>query len=85
MSQQDPEITQEKPLQGPDNATVRKFVLLFVVVLIGLCVFVWTQRTSIPYAGLPKGRSFYIRNEDIPVLRNEIADLDALAQKVRAS
>ena len=28
-------------------------------------VFVWTQRTTIPYKGFPRGRRFFFRNDDI--------------------
>lgn len=31
-------------------------------------VFMWTQSTSIPYKGLPKGRSFYFRNDDMEAI-----------------
>lgn len=44
-------------------------------------VFIWTQRTSIPYAGLPKGRGFNMRNEDIPVIEREVDQLDVIAPR----
>ncbi len=44
-------------------------------------VFIWTQRTSVPFAGLPKGRRFNMRNEDIEVIRAEVPELDKLAPR----
>jgi len=44
-------------------------------------VFIWTQRTTIPYSGLPKGRSFYMKNEDIEVLKNDVKELDVLSPR----
>lgn len=44
-------------------------------------VFIWTQRTSVPFAGLPEGRRFNMRNEDIQVIRNEVPEIEALAPR----
>lgn len=44
-------------------------------------IFIWTQRTSIPYAGLPEGRFFRMRNEDIPVLKAEVPEIEHLAPR----
>lgn len=44
-------------------------------------IFVWTQRTSVPYAGLPEGRSFYMRNEDMPFLLAEVPEIEHLAPR----
>lgn len=44
-------------------------------------VYIWTQRTSVPYAGLPEGRYFNMRNEDMTVIRNEVAELATLAPR----
>lgn len=44
-------------------------------------VFIWTQRTSIPYAGLPKGRWFNMKNEDMEALLNEVPGLEHLAPR----
>lgn len=41
--------------------------------------FVWTENTSLPYKGLKKGRSWNILNEDIPVLINNIPEIQYLA------
>ncbi len=44
-------------------------------------IFVWTQRTSMPYAGLPEGRYFNMRNEDIPILEAEVPEIEYLAPR----
>jgi putative ABC transport system permease protein len=44
-------------------------------------IFVWTQRTSVSYAGLPEGRRFNMRNEDIPVLMAEVPEITHIAPR----
>lgn len=44
-------------------------------------VFIWTQRTSMPYAGLPKGRYFSMKNEDIVALEQGVSELEYLAPR----
>ena len=44
-------------------------------------VFIWTQRTSMPFAGFPEGRYFNMRNEDIPIIRAEVPELDKFAPR----
>jgi len=46
-------------------------------------IFVWTQRTTIPYKGFPRGRRFNFRNEDILALRDNIPEIKYLAPKIR--
>ncbi len=41
--------------------------------------FIWTEQTSMPYKGLKKGRSWNMVNEDIPVLRNNIPEIQYIA------
>ncbi len=41
--------------------------------------FVWTERTSLPYKGLKKGRQWNMVNEDIKVLQNNIPEIQYLA------
>ena len=41
--------------------------------------FVWTEQTSEPYKGFKKGRQWNILNEDIPVLLNNIPEIQYLA------
>ena len=44
-------------------------------------VFLWAQRTSIAYAGLPKGRYFNMKNEDIVALKREISEIEYLVPR----
>ena len=46
-------------------------------------VFVWARTTTKPYQGFPRGRRFYFRNGDIPVLQRLIPEIDALAPRGR--
>jgi putative ABC transport system permease protein len=36
--------------------------------------FVWTERTSMPYRGLPPGRYFNLNNEDKPAIEQRVPD-----------
>lgn len=38
-------------------------------------VFIWTQGTSKPYKGLPIGRDFNFKNDDVPALKANFPDL----------
>uniref|UniRef100_UPI00404A4AA7 ABC transporter permease n=1 Tax=Gelidibacter sp. TaxID=2018083 RepID=UPI00404A4AA7 len=38
-------------------------------------MFMWTQNTSMPYKGLPKGRGFNFKLDDIQTLKSEIPEL----------
>ena len=38
-------------------------------------MFMWTQSTSMPYKGLPKGRGFNFKLDDIATLKSEIPEL----------
>ena len=44
-------------------------------------VFIWTQSTSMPYAGLPKGRRFNMNNEDMEAVKREVSELEHLAPR----
>lgn len=44
-------------------------------------IFIWTQRTSMPFAGLPEGRYFNMRNEDIPILLAEVPEITHMAPR----
>jgi len=46
-------------------------------------MFVWTQATSKEYQGLPKGREFYFKLEDVDVLNNSIPDLRFVSPRNR--
>ena len=41
-------------------------------------VFIWTQRTSVPYKGLQPGRFIQLNNDDIRALREQVPELGAL-------
>jgi putative ABC transport system permease protein len=45
-------------------------------------IFIWPERTSIPYKGLPRGRYFSLNNDDVAALRNSIPELEYLAPKM---
>lgn len=47
-------------------------------------VFIWAQRTTIPYKGMPKGRNYNFNNEDITALKKEIRGIRYLAPRLRA-
>ena len=46
-------------------------------------VFVWGQRTTIPYKGLPRGRNVNFNNDDIEALRQSIPEIKYLAPKIQ--
>lgn len=46
-------------------------------------VFIWGQRTTMPYKGLPRGRSVDFRNDDIAAIRQNIKDIKYLAPKIQ--
>jgi len=46
-------------------------------------VFIWTQQTTIPYKGLPRGRNFNFRNDDIAALIENIPEIKYLSPKIR--
>ena len=45
--------------------------------------FMWTETTTIPYKGFPKGRWFTFTNEDIKALRDNVSEIDMLAPRIR--
>jgi putative ABC transport system permease protein len=46
-------------------------------------VFIWTQQTTIPYKGFPRGRRFNFRNDDIKALKDNIPEIKYMAPKIR--
>ncbi|MGE5383185.1 MAG: ABC transporter permease [Omnitrophica WOR_2 bacterium] len=46
-------------------------------------VFMWTRTTTIPYKGLPRGRNFNFRNDDIEALRKEIPEIQILSPRTQ--
>lgn len=45
--------------------------------------FIWTQVTSLPYAGFPRGRNFDFDNSDVDAIRQRIPGVDALAPRLQ--
>ena len=44
-------------------------------------LYIWTQRTTMPYKGLPEGRWFRMNNEDTKALRSLVPELDVIAPR----
>ncbi len=44
--------------------------------------FIWTQRTTIPYKGFPRGRYFNFKNDDIEALKSNIPEIKYIAPKI---
>lgn len=44
-------------------------------------VFLWTQRTSMPYKGLQPGRFIQLKNDDIAAIKSNIPEVDAVAAR----
>ena len=45
--------------------------------------FMWTRQTTIPYKGLPRGRSWMYTNADMKALRENIPEIDLLAPRLQ--
>jgi putative ABC transport system permease protein len=46
-------------------------------------LFVWTQQTSEPYKGFPRGRRYNFRNDDTQALRDNIPELEYIAPRLQ--
>ncbi len=46
--------------------------------------FMWTQRTSMPYKGFKRGRSFLFNNDDTKAIREKIPEVQTLAPRLQA-
>ncbi len=46
-------------------------------------VFIWPRQTTMPYKGLPRGRRFNFKNDDIEALRENIPEIRFLAPKIQ--
>lgn len=46
--------------------------------------FIWSQRTSMPYEGFPRGRYYNFNNEDIRLIREKVPDIELLAPRIQA-
>ena len=44
-------------------------------------VFIWSQPTTLPFKGFPRGRKFNFDNDDITALRKHIPDIEHLAPR----
>ncbi|MBE0556245.1 MAG: ABC transporter permease, partial [Proteobacteria bacterium] len=63
---------------GLENAISRNFADMATN-----SVFIWTQQTTVPYKGFPRGRRFNYDNEDATALRNSIPEIKYLAPRIR--
>ena len=43
--------------------------------------FVWSQRTTLPYRGLPAGRSFELENQDIEAIKRHVPEVEVVAPR----
>jgi putative ABC transport system permease protein len=46
--------------------------------------FMWTQRTTIPYKGFPRGRWYNFRNSDTQALKDNIPEIKLIAPRLQA-
>jgi len=44
-------------------------------------VYIWTQRTQKPWAGMPAGRTFELDNSDVEAIRERIPDVETVAPR----
>ena len=44
-------------------------------------MFLWTQRTSMPYHGYQRGRWFNLRNADVEVIKQQVPELDLISPR----
>lgn len=46
-------------------------------------VFMWTRPTTVPFKGLPRGRNFNFKADDIEALKREIPEIEYLAPRTQ--
>ncbi len=46
-------------------------------------IYVWPQKTTLPYKGLRPGRNYWFDNADIDAVRNNVPEVDALAPRIQ--
>lgn len=46
-------------------------------------VFMWTRNTTIPYKGLPRGRNYNFKMDDVAALKKEIPEIDILSPRTQ--
>jgi len=44
-------------------------------------MFIWSNKTSVPYKGLPKGRYFSLKNDDVRILKDRIPEINIVAPR----
>ena len=42
-------------------------------------VYIWTQTTSVPYKGLPRGRNYNFKTEDMQAIKDNVPELAVIA------
>lgn len=47
-------------------------------------LFIWTQKTTIPYKGFPKGRWYNFNNDDTKAMLHSIPEIEILAPRIQA-
>jgi putative ABC transport system permease protein len=47
-------------------------------------VFIWTQQTTMPYKGFPRGRNYNFTNEDVVALQHSVPEIKYLAPRIQA-
>ncbi len=47
-------------------------------------MYIWTQRTSMPYKGFRQGRNFNMHNDDVEALRASVPEMDILSPRCQA-
>ncbi|MFC2101075.1 ABC transporter permease [Bacteroidota bacterium] len=47
-------------------------------------VFMWSQRTTIPFKGFPRGRFYNFNNDDTEALINSIPEIELIAPRIQA-
>jgi len=45
--------------------------------------YIWAQRTSMAYEGLPQGRRYNFTNDDVTALRDQIPEIDLMAPRLQ--
>ncbi len=46
-------------------------------------MFVWTQRTTLPYKGLPRGRFYNFKNSDTQAMLDNIPEIEYIAPRIQ--
>ncbi|MFZ4522011.1 MAG: ABC transporter permease [Bacteroidales bacterium] len=47
-------------------------------------VFIWTQQTTLPYKGFPRGRRYNFDNEDVKAIEHAVPEIKYLAPRLQA-